>query len=185
MKHLKSNFSEEEAPLFKEGQFVIGESNELTDLFKFVGKYVDLKTENKINEIAKYNPDDDNIFIHENMGYTEIKRRVNARTDLKHYVSRRYLVNISRKWCLTKVVLSYDTHKIIKELYQYISENDLLRKACVKYISGNKAWDEIMPIQFKFLSARRKDMGKDWDVAKEIINELSVFSFGDKHHEVS
>ncbi len=180
MEHFKSDFSKPEAPFFTEGQPIIGESNELTDLFKYVGKYIALKADNKPEEIASYHPKEDVFFLHENKGYTEIKRRVNTRNDLEHYVSRRYLVNISRKWCMSRIVLSYDTYAIIDELYKYIFENDYLRNACLDYITGNKVWEKIMPIQFWFLSARRDDQHKEWKKALKIINKLSVYSFGEE-----
>lgn len=170
-RYLCSDLSEEEAYFVTEGLIVIGTSNKITNLFKFVGKYEDLEDNNNEEDIVHYNPENDPFFKYESAGYTIIGKEIEKR--LRRRVSRKYLKSISRKWSPSRVKLSFDTPLIISVLFSYIMERETLKVACKNhfpYDSDN--WQDIMPIQFEFLGVRFRDHHKNWSVAQEIIHEI-------------
>lgn len=169
--YLCSDLSEQESYLVLQGLPVIGRSNHITDLFRLVGMYEELKVNNLEEEILYYDPRVDNIFKYENAGITIIGKEIETR--LKRRISRKYLKYLSRKWAPSRVKLSFDTPVIIDTLFSYIKEREILRAACIKHFSYDREnWPNIMPIQFEFLGVRLDDHRKDWDKAERIINEV-------------
>lgn len=152
---------------------MIGTGNQITDLFKFVGKYKELKECKKEKEINNYNPQTDNRFKRENLGYSIIRDEIEKKY---HHIPRKYLKNISRKWPLSRVVLSFETPEIISQLFTYIREKPDLKMACIKHFSyDNDNWHNIMPIQFEFLGVRLRDHHKNWKKAEMIINKIRKY----------
>lgn len=170
-KYLCSDLSEEEAYFVTQGAIMIGTSNKITSLFKFVGKYEDLKANNREEEIIHYNPDNDPVFKYESAGYTIIGKEIHKK--LEHRIPRKYLKSISRKWSPSRVRISFDTPDIISVLFAYIKERDILKDACKNHFSYDiDNWQNIMPIQFEFLGVRLRDHHKHWSVAQEIIHKI-------------
>lgn len=168
-RYLRSDLSEEEAYFVTQGLVLIGTSNPITALFRFVGKYEELKDDNNEKEIVNYRPQNDIHFKSENAGYTIIKREIEKK--FGHSISRKHIKNISRKWSPSRVLLSFNTPEIISMLFSYIMDRDTLRIACVNHFSYNRNnWHNIMPIQFEFLGVRLRDHHKNWQSAERIIN---------------
>lgn len=170
--YLRSDFSQEEFHYFTDGRPIIGESNTVTSLFKYIGRYSVLREEGRENDIATYNPDSDRWFKYENAGYTEMNKTIKSHG---YEISRKYLINVSRKWSPSRVVLSFKTDVIISELLTYILSNPYLQAACKQYlINKNANWHSAMPIQFSFLGTRYDRHGPRWEEAGRIINTLPV-----------
>ena len=177
-KHLRSDASNDEIEFLFSGAVLIGEGNHLTELFKLVGKFDELKELGRKKEIVDYAPEKDKRFMYENRGYCVIGD-ILKKTDEGRGLSRKYLRNLSRKWCGTAVVLSFKSHYIISELVAYINQDDDLYRACIKHvkqIEGGWVWERLMPIQYGFISRRHKDKHKNFRVAEAIINELARIS---------
>lgn len=176
VEHLKSDFSEREMHFFTDGRAIVGTGNILTDIFKTIGMYIELKADKRADQIVNYVPSEDVWFRHENMGYTEIRNRLEKNMTP---ISRKYIKNISRKWPLSRVVLSYDTHVIIKELFSYIREDKDLIKACSKYLTKDISWSSMIPIQYDFLGVRIDDHRNNWERAQDIVDNLLDIRFGE------
>lgn len=178
-KYLRSDMSDQEAHFFTCGHGLFGEENTITSLFKLVGKYDELKAVGKENEIAEYSPKDDYTFKFENKGYTAISTRLRGKEEYKEWhISRKYLKYLSRKWCLTPVIIHFESDCIISELIAYIREENNLQVAADKYLKGTgTGWLQLMPIQFDFLSTRHTYRHKDYEKAGEIINNLAAITF--------
>lgn len=171
-RYLRSDSSEYEARFFTAGAFFVGSGNKITGLFRLVGMFFELQNNNRSSEIFAYHPDADCLFKYENKGYTIINHELKKKGYL---IARKYLRNLSRKWSLQSVVLSFDSHIILSELVTYIAGNDELRAACIAYLQTNIiSWDFLMPIQFDFLGTRFNDRHKDWKIAEKIILVLST-----------
>lgn len=172
-RYLRSDLSPAEARFFTcGGRLFVGTGNVLTGLVKYIGMYTELEAEKRTGEIVSYNPDTDNLFKHENMGYTALRKEM-AKTQMP--ISRRYIKGLSRKWPMSSVVISFDVVKIISALFAYIASRDELRIACTSYIQGydiQTGWDKIMPIQFDFLGTRIQDHHENWKIAESIVSEL-------------
>lgn len=173
-KHLRSDFSEEEAHFFTRGRVIVGTDNVLTGLFKYVGMFSELQAYNRTAEITSYNPNTDFFFKRENMGYTIMRQEIAK----KHTpISRRYIKALSRKWPCSFVRIHFDAVTIISELFAYISARDELKAACDTYLQGynlKTGWDEIIPIQFDFLGVRIQDHHDNWQIAERIVDELTI-----------
>ena len=170
-RYLCSDLSEEEAYFVTQGYPIIGTSNPITELFKFVGKYEELKGANREAEIINYRPQNDLFFKYENVGYTTIGNEIEKR--INHRISRKYLKNLSRKWSPSRVKLSFDTPIIVSVLFSYIMEREILKTACNKhFLYDNNNWQNIIPIQFDFLGVRFRDHHKNWKVAQRIIKDI-------------
>lgn len=170
-RYLCSDLSEEESYFITQGLPLIGTGNPIADLFKFIGKYEDLKGNNREEEIINYRPQNDFFFKYENLGYTIIGNEIEKTQN--HRISRKYLKNISRKWSPSRVKLSFDTPIIISVLYSYIMAREILKTACINYFSyDSDNWQNIMPIQFEFLGVRFRDHRKNWKVAQKIIHDI-------------
>ena len=144
----------------------------LTGLIKLVGMYVELEAQNRATEILSYNPDTDNIFKYENLGYTTISKEI-RKTLLT--VSRGQIKRLSRKWPCSRVRVSFDAAQIIAELLSYISQRTDLKVACDVYLKGYDFfadWSRIIPIQYDFLDARIQDKHENWGRAVAIVNDL-------------
>ena len=128
-KYFRSDFSQEESHFFTDGHPIIGESNLITSLFRLVGKFSVLASIGRLNELSEYNPDTDCIFRYENAGYTTIKANLK---DNGIVISRKFFRNISRKWSLSQVVISFQTDRIIAELISYLQSDPDLHRACME-----------------------------------------------------
>lgn len=96
----------------------------------------------------------------------------------KKRFARRGLKNLSRKWCFTTVCISFDSGLIISELFTYIKADINLKSACQNYLAQvGLNWQQLMPIQFDFMSVRHTDHHKNFRIASRIINELAIISF--------
>ena len=138
---------------------------------------IDKADADRTKEISNYKPDSDIKFKYENRGITEISSILKAKYGDRE-ISRRDFKNLSRKWHLSRVLISFNCNCIIKEIATYINCDVTLKSACDAYLSGiGYNWDRIMPIQFDFLSTRFADQHKDYKKAGEIINDLSGISF--------
>ena len=173
---LKSDFSEKEMKFYTTGKAVVGTGNTLTDMFKTIGMYIELKADKRADEIVNYVPSEDIWFKHENMGYTEIRNRLEKKLNP---ISRKYIKNISRKWPLSRIVLSYDTHEIIEEIFSYIQEDKYLTEACSKYMTKDISWNALLPIQYDFLGVRIDNHRSNWQKAQDIVDNLLDIKFGE------
>ncbi len=175
-KHLRSDLSEQEARFFTQGRLFVGDANAITGLIKIIGKYTELKRLNRGQEIGGYNPDADNHYKYENYGYSILGGVLNRKFSEPGF-SRKYVKNLSRVWCLTPIIISFNSDRIIKELFTFINDDTKLKEACNNYllIKGAK-WNNLMPIQADFLSTRHADQHKDFRIAGRLINELSKIS---------
>jgi len=175
-KHLRSDMSKEEARFFTTGNVFFGDENGITSLFKIIGRYSELKGTDRATQIQNYMPENDLRFKYENRGITELssilKRKYGDRS-----ISRKDLKNLSRKWCFSPIVISFDCANIIKTLIEYINQDDILKSACDIYLSRNEyKWERLMTIQHEFLSTRFADQHKDYTIAGRIINDLPAYS---------
>ena len=172
-RYLRSDMSEQEARFFTCGCGLFGEENHLTGLFKLVGKFNELNELGRKEEIVDYFPERDRRFKFENRGYTDMGKILKRKYANWHF-SRKCLKNLSRKWCFTPVVISFNSDCIISELITYIRQDADLKMACEKYMARfGSGWQELMPIQFDFISTRHTDEHKNYRIAGRIINELA------------
>ena len=176
-KYLRSDMSEQEARFYTCGHGLFGEENALIGLYKLIGKFSELKDTDRTKELLDYKPNSDIKFKYENRGITEINSILKAKYGDREF-SRRDLKNLSRKRHLSRVLISFNCDCIITEIDTYIKCNATLKSACDAYLSGiGYNWDDIMPIQFDFLSTRFADQHKDYRKAGKIINDISTISF--------
>ena len=176
-KYLRSDMSEQEARFLTCGNGLWGEENAITGLYKIIGKYSELREFDRKKELSNYKPDSDVKFKYENRGITELSSKLKTKYGDKNF-SRRDLKTLSRKWCLSPVLISFDCYSIIKELFTYINCGADLKSACDTYLSGiGCSWEKIMPIQFDFLSTRFVDQHTNYKIAGNIINKLSAIDF--------
>ena len=176
-RYLRSDLSPEEARFFTcGGRLFVGTGNVQTALIKYIGMYTELDAERRTSEIASYNPDNDNVFKYENIGYTELRKEIKK---AQIPISRRYIKGISRKWPMSSVVISFNAVGIISALFTYIANRKELKVACSSYIRDyikekniQTEWDIIMPIQFDFLGTRIQDHHENWQIAEPIVSEL-------------
>lgn len=176
-RYLRSDTSREEARFFTAGQGLWGSENYITHLFKFVGKFEELKQAKKESEIYNYNPKTDNRFKYENKGYSCINAKLNGNNH-DYYISRKFLKSLSRKWRFTPIIISFDTDVIIHELISYIMENAKLNNACKIFFENEKVcsgWGMLMPIQSEFISERAANKRKDYGEAERLVLSLSSF----------
>lgn len=174
--YLRSDMSEQEARFFTCGRGIWGEENYITGLFKIVGKFNELVELGEKEDIINYIPERDQRFKYENRGYTDVGKALKAKYPEKRF-TRRGLKNLSRKWCFTAVSISFDSGLIISELFTYIKADTNLKSACQNYLAQvGINWQELMPIQFDFMSVRHTDQHKNFRIASRIINELAIVS---------
>lgn len=172
-KYLRSDMSKQELKFFTCGGGVCGEENAITGLLKIVGKFTELKELNRGEEIADYLPEKDQKFMYENRGITELSAVLRSKYGDRKY-ARKGIKNLSRKWALTPVVMSYSSERIIIELLTYTEYDKDLCLAAKNYLSRvGKEWSELIPIQYDFLCVRHMDQHKNYLVAGKIINELA------------
>ena len=170
---LRSDFSAEVAYLYQLGEFLIGSDNQLTLLFKCLGKYDELNEQQKTKDLVNYNPIEDNKFKYENRGYAAFLKRVRE-DGQKNRVSRKHLKNLSRKWKMSPALISFESTFIVEKLISICESDKILEDLCLKYSLLNfNSLKEMMPIQGEFLSVRQVDKHKDYLKAIKIINELS------------
>lgn len=173
-RYLRSDCSIEEARFFTTGQAFIGTGNILTGLIKYIGKYDKLEKCGRTFEILTYKPDEDRFFINENWGYTILSNEI-AKTKIR--ISRKYIKALSRKWPASAVLISFDAIHIISELFAYISNKKELYTVCNAYLKSYdipNEWNKICPIQYDFLGERNQDHHKNWQIAENIINDLTT-----------
>lgn len=176
-KYLCSDMSEQEARFFTCGRGVFGEENAITGLYKLIGKFNELKELNKEEELSAYAPDKDFRFKYENLGITILSAQLKAKYGKKK-ISRKSLKTLSRKWCLIPVLISFNCPDIFQELATYVNSNNHLKKACNTYLSRiGCQCENLMPIQFDFLSTRFFDQHRNFQKAGEMINKLSQVCF--------
>lgn len=176
-RYLRSDMSPHEAKFFTCGGGFWGEENHLTGLFKLVGKFDELKELERKKEIVDYFPERDRRFKFENRGYTVMGVFLKQKHENLH-LSRKYIKNLSRKWCCTPVIISFEADCIISELIAYIKQDADLNMACNNYIQrfGSECKD-LMPIQFDFICTRHTDEHKDYRIAGRLINNLASIHF--------
>ncbi len=175
--YLRSDMSEQEAHFFTSGSGLFGEENTITGLYKLVGKFSELEELGQKGELSNYAPDRDNRFKYENLGITKLSTELKSKYSISKF-SRWNLKTLSRKWCLTPVLISFNCACIINELAEYIKHDTDLKLACDKYLSSVECkWENLMPIQYDFLSTRFTDQHKNYRKAREMINQLSDISF--------
>lgn len=176
-KCLRSDLTEQELRFIFEGGGLRDGCNSLTSLFMLIGKYEQLCQENREQEIMDYRPENDFRFLYENRGYSIIGRKLNhglCFTD-STYIPRKYIKNVSRKWIGERVVLSFETDRIITCLLSYISERPLLHAACKNKVFNNATeWEDLFPIQKSFLDERNGNEHKDYLKARAIITGLPL-----------
>ena len=176
--YLRSDMSKEEAHFITSGNGIFGEENSITELYKIIGKFCELRELGRKKELLNYIPERDLSFKYENRGITELSSELKIKYGEKR-ISRKNLKSLSRKWCLSPVSISFNCTCIITELVTYINHDADLKTACTIFISriGGCRWENIMPIQFCFLSTRFTDQHKNYQKAGVIINELSTICF--------
>jgi len=175
--YFRSNLSKNEAPFLNRGKVIIGEENAITGLFRIIGMYSELSESCRVKDLCNYNPSTDKKFKYENRGITELSKRVKSKYK-KAKFSRKCFTTLSRKWCPSPVVLSIKCDCIIQELQSYINSDSNLKSACISYLSNiGYEVENVMPIQFEFLSARANNQGKDFDIALHVVNKLKETNF--------
>lgn len=176
-KYLRSDMSEQEAHFFTSGQGLFGEENAITGLYKIIGKFSELNETNRRKELSEYEPNKDSKFKYENRGITELNSNLKAKYG-KQKFSRKDFKNLSRKWCLSPVLINIESYCIIEELFAYINDDAELKSTCEIYLANTgDSWEKLMPIQFDFLSTRFSDQHKNYKTAGKIINDLSTINF--------
>lgn len=176
-RYLRSDLSEQEAHFLTCGNGFFGEENTITGLYKLIGKFNELKELGRKEDLSDYAPDKDIRFKYENLGITKLSTELKIKYGTKKF-SRWNFKTLSRKWCLTPVVISFNCKCIITELITYINHDIDLKSACEKYLSSVSCkWEDLMPIQYDFLSTRFTDQHKNYRIAGKMINELSTMSF--------
>lgn len=176
-KYLRSDMSEQEARFLTCGNGFFGEENAITGLYKIIGKFKELEELGRVEELTYYKPNKDIRFKYENRGITELSIILKTKYGSKQ-MSRKKIKTLSRKWCMTPVLISFNCTCIIDELITYINCNTILKSACDTYLSSIECgWKNLMPIQFDFLSTRYMDQHKNYRLAGEIINDLSAKRF--------
>ena len=114
---------------------------------------------------------------YENLGITKLSAELKSKYSISKF-SRWNFKTLSRKWCLTPVLISFNCACIINELAKYINHDTDLKLACDKHLSSADCkWENLMPIQYDFLSTRFTDQHKNYRMARKMINQLSVISF--------
>lgn len=168
-KYLRSDMSEQEARFLTYGEGIFGEGNVITSLLKIVGNYD--SPENKTKNY--YSPEKDKSFKYENHGITLISKNIKEKYG-ENYISRKEIKTLSRKWYLSPVIVSFRCPIIINELFEYINSNSFLKDVCTKYLANyGYDWENLMPVQFDFLSTRFADQHKNYRIAGSIIDDLS------------
>ena len=176
-KYLRSDMSEQEARFLTCGNVFWGEENALTGIYKIIGRFKELEELGREEELSYYKPNNDFRFKYENRGITELSIILKAKYGGKQ-MSRKKIKILSRKWGMTPVLISSNCACIIDEIITYINCNTILKSECDKYLSNiESGWENLMPIQFDFLSTRFTDQHQNYRLAGEIINDLSAKRF--------
>lgn len=171
-RYLISDNSEQERGFIIRGTSIFASGNGISHLFMLVGRFDELQKENAKEEIKRYSPEYDDRYKYENRGYSVIGERLRAKYSRGDAVSRQFLKSLGRKYIGGRVIISYKSDAIIRELLQYLHSDKNLEQAYIQYLKRHlvQFW-ELMPIQFNFLSTRKSDRHVGYREAERLINQ--------------